>query len=349
MMRFRTPMMTPAQTTAQLQRELRINSVLRRDLRFDRFLDRREFGSSPFGSPFGMFGGGVGSGGALLLGGGLGGTTVPAAANPTATTEDTARSALLLEQAVGERLDNRRKAFDELRYERDKTPTREEELLGRSRATPPSAEVLSGQALNALLDDLRTTGAGAELADRPNPRLPLDEQDLKHINVTRGAGGPALLKDGGRLTWPTALTGTAFQGPRERLSAQAVEVVRQAGNSGRVDPGALRQMADDVDQLRLLLRQHAKELSFQPYNEARDYLQRFDDALAALGRPDAADYFNGKYELKAQTVLGLVKQMTDLGLRFAPATPGDEAAYAALRDALAAYDRTTAKPQSAAR
>jgi hypothetical protein len=108
-------------------------------------------------------------------------------------------------------------------------------------------------------------------------------------------------------------------------------------------------MAGDVDQLRALLRQQAKELSFQPYTEARDFLQRFDDAIVALGRPDAADYFNGKYDLNAQTVLGLVQQMTDRGLRFAPATPGDESAYAALRDALAAYDRTTAKPQAAAR
>jgi hypothetical protein len=108
-------------------------------------------------------------------------------------------------------------------------------------------------------------------------------------------------------------------------------------------------MADDVDQLRTLLRQQAKGLSFQPYTEARDFLQRLDDGIVALGRPDAANYFNGTYDLKAQTVLGLVKQMTDRGLRFAPAAPGDEAAYAALREALAASDRPAAKPQSAAR
>ena len=62
-----------------------------------------------------------------------------------------------------ERLVNRRQAFDELLYERDKTPTPEQELLSRSRVNPPPAEVLSGQALNALLDDLRMTGAGASV------------------------------------------------------------------------------------------------------------------------------------------------------------------------------------------
>lgn len=279
----------------------------------------------------------------------MGGITAPVAQSAPATTEDTARAALLLEQAVAERLANRRREFDEVLYERDKTPTPEQELLGPSRATPPPAEVLSGQALNALLDDLRATAAGTDPADRPNPRLPLDARGLKHINVTRGAGSVALLRDGGRLSWPAALAGAAVQGPRERLTAQAPEAVRQAANSGRLDPAALRQMADDVDQLRTLLRQQAKGLSFQPYTEARDFLQRFDDALAALGGPDAANYFNGAYELRAQTVMGLVKQMTDRGLRFAPAAPGDEAAYAALREALAASDRAAAESQSAAR
>jgi hypothetical protein len=133
------------------------------------------------------------------------------------------------------------------------------------------------------------------------------------------------------------------------LTAQAVEVVRQARSLGRVDLGTPRQMATDVEQLRQILRQNAKELSFQPFHEARDFLQRFDDALVALGQLDAADYFSGKYDLKAQTVLGLVTQMTDAGLRFAPAAPGDEAAYAALWEVLAACDRVAAKSQSAMR
>jgi hypothetical protein len=34
-----------------------------------------------------------------------------------------------------------------------------------------------------------------------------------------------------------------------------------------------------------------------------------------------------------------IQQMTEAGLRFAPAGPGDEAAYTTLRQALAAYDQ----------
>ena len=79
------------------------------------------------------------------------------------------------------------------------------------------------------------------------------------------------------------------------------------------------------------------------------HVDRFKPAACPILRAEAANFFNGAYELQAQTVLGLVKQMTDRGLRFAPAAPGDESAYAALQEALAACDRAAAKSQSAAR
>ncbi len=348
--RSTTPSMTPVTTTtltnAILRRDLRLNSPLFRDLRFDRFLGR-EFGFSPFaGTPFGTtpF---SGSGISVIPFGVGGGTMAPVAQKPSGDTTDSARSALLLEQAVAERLANRRRAFDELEYERDKTPTPEQELLNRSRGNPSLAEVRSGQALNVLLADLHRVGV--DELNRSDVLLPLDRRGLRHINVSRGRGNIALLKDDGRLSWPTALTGAAVQAPRDRLTAHATMAVRQAASSDQVDPGALRQMTNDVSELRRLLRQNAKELAFQPYTEARDFLQRFDDALVALGQPDAVNYFNGNYDLNAQTVLGLVTQMTDKGLQFAPAVPGDDPAYAALQKVLAACDRAAAKSQSAMR
>jgi hypothetical protein len=343
--RFTTPALAAAaRTDALLGRDLRLDPFLRRDLRFDRLLGR-DLGLSPW---WGTWGGGLwGSGVSVIPAGVPTGTTTAVAQTPTGdTTEQSARAALLLEQAVAERLANRRRAFDEVQYEREKTPTPEQELLNRSRENPPPAEVRSGQALNALLTDLRQVGAGADDVSRPDALLPLDRAALKHINVTRGAGNVAVLKDQGRLAWPAALAGPAYREPRDRLTALAAEAVRRAG---RLDPADLRQMAADVAQLRALLRPN-KALSFQSFVEVRDFLDRLDEAVAALGRPDAANYFNGTYDLTAQTVLGLVKQMADRGLRFAPAGPGDEPAYAVLREALAAADRAAAvKPQAAAR
>src|SRR5205807_7177546 len=130
---------------------------------------------------------------------GAAGTSVVQA--PSRDTEDTAKAALLLEQAVAERLANRRRAFDEFQYERDKMPTPEQELLSRSRTNPPRNEVLSGQALNALLEDLRPLGARID-SNWPNAVLPLDWREMRHINVTRSAGGIGVLRDGGRIRWP---------------------------------------------------------------------------------------------------------------------------------------------------
>jgi hypothetical protein len=342
-MRTTTPSIMNLNTNALLRRDIRFDSRLLRDNRFDRLFGR-EFGLNPF---FGM--GGVGSSGfgvsVLPIGVG-GGTTTPVAQKSSGDSTDTARAALLQEQAIAERLANRRRAFDELQYERDKSPTPEQELLSRSRDNPPLAEVRSGQALNALLTDLRRVGV--DELNRSDALLPLDRRGLRRINVSHGRGSIALLKDEGRLTWPAALAGAAFQEPRERLTARSAEAFRHVGSLGRVDSDILQQMAGDVSQLRQLLRQNTKELSFQPYAEARDFLKGFDDALVALGQPEAPNYVNGTYDLKAQTVLGLVQQMTDAGLRFAPASPGDEAAYETLREALAACDRVAAKPQTAA-
>jgi hypothetical protein len=210
-----------------------------------------------------------------------------------------------------------------------------------NRQSPSEDEILSGKALNSLLDRIRQLSADGNSEDRPDALLQLYVDGLKHINVTRGAGNIALLKNGGRLNWPEALLGPEFQGPRERLTARAAEAVRDAGSNGSVDPATIQQMANDVGQLRQLLRQKVGALSFQPFTEAKAFLQTFDDALVALQQPDAAHHFDGQYALKAQTVLGLVKQMAENGLRFAPALPGDEAAYQSLYQVMAAYNRAT--------
>jgi hypothetical protein len=118
-------------------------------------------------------------------------------------------------------------------------------------------------------------------------------------------------------------------------------------SDGRVDPATMRQMADDVNQLRQLLRQNVGAVAVNQYIEAKAFLQSFDDALVALQQPDAARHFDGRYALRAQTVLGLVKHMAENGLRFAPALPGDEAAYRALHQVMAAYSRTALAPAGA--
>jgi hypothetical protein len=74
------------------------------------------------------------------------------------------------------------------------------------------------------------------------------------------------------------------------------------------------------------------------YVDARRFLNQLEDALTALQQPDVQNFFNGRWAAKGKTVGDLVKYMADNGLRFAPATQGDEAAYRMLQQRLAAYN-----------
>ncbi len=127
------------------------------------------------------------------------------------------------EQVRAAKTDNRRRTFDEYLYEKEHTPSAEkerqraqQEYLDRARNNPPSVEIWSGTALNAILQDLRKN-VGVNNASN-NFQMPLDEGTLKNINVAsgRGNGNAGLLKDGGKLSWPDALSGSEFKEDRER-------------------------------------------------------------------------------------------------------------------------------------
>lgn len=269
---------------------------------------------------------------------------------------NTQQAYLMREQVRSERIANRRKMFDEYLYEREKAPTVEDERqrrqleqLSRSRNNPPLTEIWSGKALNDILADLRKlpakAPAGGQLVNLQ--QLPLDDDGLKHINVTQGAGNIALLKNEGRLNWPTALGGPEYKELRERVSSLAQAAVRQAEFNGRVDSGTITQLNNDVENLQKQLRKNSGDLPFAVYTEAKTFLNNLSDAVSALRQRDVGNYFTGKFALKAKTVPELVDLMTKQGLQFAPAVPGDESAYVALHQALANYD-VAAQAQTAA-
>lgn len=336
---------TPAPMTANpnrlIARDARLGSTLRRGLRRDalarQFHARNGYGMQGAYGGFGASGYSPGSGGYSLP------ASEPASAYPLTPAEVASRVALLKEQVTAERLANRRRAIDQATYEREKAFSPEQELLRRSRTNPGPGEVASGDALNALMGQLRRQANGTKSQSLPDLALPFDAAGLKHINMTRGPGNMALLRNGGRLHWPTALTGADLQEPRERLVFETAAAVRQAAR-GSLDPGVIHRMTVDVERMRQFLHRGAKNVDLQAFAAANAYLRKFDDALLALRQPDAANHFTGAYELKATTVLELVHQMTQNGLRFAPALAGDEGFYAALRESLVACERATLPP-----
>ncbi len=249
---------------------------------------------------------------------------------------------LLNEQVKQSKVDTRRKIYEQWLWEQANTPTLQENLekmqreqLRYSRNDPNLGDILSGTALNNLLKDAQKI----QTQGRYGPAIPLDEELMRHINVTgSGTGGNVgLLKDNGQLKWPLVLTGEAFtedRGKVERLLAQAVGQAR----SGGVDPGTLNDLEQTVERMRRRLAQDIGEISPTKTVQGKRYLKELDDAIRGLQDPNVGNYFNQKWTARGTTVGELVQHMSTQGLQFAPATTGDEAAYRALHNALAAYD-----------
>jgi hypothetical protein len=245
------------------------------------------------------------------------------------------------QQAEQARLDTRRKAFDQYLYERAERPTSEDERerarlerIRRARNQPPLGEIWSGHALNTLLGAIAKMQAqGAQ-----GPDVPLDPYLLRRINVTTGAsaGNFGLLRDGGRLTWPVALRAAEYAKPRAQLDQLAAVAYKQA-SQGMVESDTVTEMNALVRKLRAELRRNVRNVSFNDHLQATRFLNELSRSVRALDDPNVRNFVNGKWSARGDTVSELVRTMTGKGLRFAPATQGDESAYTALHSALVAY------------
>jgi hypothetical protein len=250
---------------------------------------------------------------------------------------------LMNQEVQRSKLDTRRRAIDEWLYERANLPTlqdiREQALRmeqRRVRNTPDLTDLVSGYAINVLLD---------ELAKRPN--LPassatIDPALLKQVNVkAKGtAGNLSALKpamEGGALNWPLPLQGADFQDESKRLNAEAAEAVKLAQNTGQVDPAVLNNMLDEIRKLRAKVSNRVNELTYNQSVEANRFLNQLNEAVTALQNPNVASVLNPKLGTKAKTVPELIKYLAGNGLEIAPAGSGDEAAYAALHNYFVSY------------
>jgi hypothetical protein len=238
------------------------------------------------------------------------------------------------------RIENRRRLIEEWKWEQENIPSaedlRERDMAlnyRRSLTNPPLTEILSGKALNDILDHL----ASAQAKGVRGPSVPLDKNTLKEITVKAASdpGSVGLLKNGGILDWPLPLRTTDFDRLRKDIDTLTPELVRQA-SAGGVDKATLNNLKGSVDQFNRLLPAKIDELSSAEYIEAKRYVNALHQAVQALGQPDITDYFN-KFRARGATVAELVANMKENGLVFAPATPGEEPAYRTLYQAMASY------------
>lgn len=221
---------------------------------------------------------------------------------------------------------------DRPRVEEEREIKRQEQVV-RARQSPPLTEVWSGQSLNDLLIDLqRLQERGVKPAD-----LAIEERTLEQISVTTGkAGGSIGLLRQSSLAWPALIRRDSFDDDRKRIE-ELLSIAVNQGSSGPVEPA----IVDATVRALLVLHEHVRQFpnaDAMEYMEAKRYLRHLQDATEALRRPEAVKLMAGEYAARGRSVEELVKNMTTSGLRFAPALPGQEPAYAALHRALAAYN-----------
>jgi hypothetical protein len=257
---------------------------------------------------------------------------------------NTQQANLLKQQVQSATIANRRQAFDENLYENANTPTandiriqQQTDELQRALTNPPQTEIWSAKTLNDLLANAQQMEArGVE-----GPEVALNGQMLKDINVSvNQQGNVGALKNAGKLQWPLALRKLYPPDQSKALRDQIDQLTLTAKNQaakGQVDAQVLTDLEQSIDKLTQLLKDRVDSTAFADYTAAKHFLKDLDQSVAVLKQPDAGKYVSGAYAARGSTVNELVNYMSQNGLKFAPATSGEEGAYSALYQSLLRY------------
>jgi hypothetical protein len=134
------------------------------------------------------------------------------------------------------------------------------------------------------------------------------------------------------------LQGDEFADARKNLTHVIEGAAQQARAGNAPRQSDLKDMRACYEGLNNTLRNHVSDLSPTDYIVAQRYLRQVGDAITALEDPDVDNFFNQNWTPKGQNVAELIRYMSDNGLEFAPAVPGQEGAYRAMYNALSQFD-----------
>jgi hypothetical protein len=259
---------------------------------------------------------------------------------------DVQQAAITKEQSKQAMIDTRRKNFDQWLYERENTPTFEDdrerqyiESVRRARGDPPINEIWSGLAMNQLLLDIQRMNVPRGQV----PPVPLDPDIIRNLNFTSGAsqGSIGLVRDGGQLHWPLVLRRAPFAEARRQMDTAAAAAYRQA-QQGEVDAATLDDMNAAVRAIDAAVRENIDSITPAEYSSAKQYLRQIRGTISALQDPNVAKHFSNNWVTSVTSVGDLVSEMTRRGLRFAPVVQGGEAAYQAAYTGLVSYNTSLA-------
>ena len=244
-----------------------------------------------------------------------------------------------------EKLVTKKQTFDLAAYEKANTPSYGETkahdqdlIIRRMMSSPAPAEITRGDTLNTFMPMIKS------MADQgvPGPPQSLNPAILKQINVGTGTSrgdtkSAGMLKDGGKLMWPLTL-----RGPNQKKLDSLIPKAIQQGIAGTLDLPTYNQINNIIQTMTEENRKayHKDQMSSMAFIDGKHYLEDLTKALKVLQEPDPGKYFGGGYSHpQGHNVQELVQNMSATGLKFAPASPGGEAAYFAMHDAFVAYAR----------
>jgi hypothetical protein len=248
------------------------------------------------------------------------------------------------EQVKSAHIDNRRKMFDELRYERENTPTqwqrqaadRQEQLM-QARTNPPLTEIWEGISLNLLLDDIRQIQASTGLR---GAIIPLDPDILPHISLTTGSArqSSTMLANGGNLKWPPALDEPRFDETRKQITQLFAQATKEAGSPDGLDGQTRRQLKTAIDRLQNGIDDAVADMSPTDNIRAKTFANQVAASARLLDDPNVAKTINGDWAARGATVDELIANMTRNGQRFGPAGPADKPFYTSLYYSVLQYN-----------
>lgn len=245
------------------------------------------------------------------------------------------------EQANQAKLDTKKQAFDLMMYEKANTPTYTEtltkekaQILTRMMNFPLRSEIADGKSLNVMLPFLQSLSSGGT----QGPPVPIAQSMVNLLNISgSGQGSVGMLRDGGQVDWPVALIGNN-QKALDKLLPQAYG----AAATGKLTPKLMKDVRTEMKTMRDTMRTQLQkeEIETSSYLQCIEFYNALEKSVNALETPDARKQLAGAYAPRARNVQELVDFMADNGVKFAPATPGNENAYQVVHDAFVRYART---------
>lgn len=254
--------------------------------------------------------------------------------------KDVEQAYQMREKTKQDRIDTKKKAFDEMLYEKANTPTYLEELskeksdlLVRLMNYPGKGEIANGKTLNVMLpylDSLLSLGT-------QGPPVPIPQSMVNQLNISATGASVGMLRAGGEVEWPISL-----RGPQQRKIDKLLVAAVDGVVKNTLEAKLLKQLRAEMKILRddLSDKLVKDQIESSSYIRGKEFYNALDSSIDALERPDARKQLTGAFAPRARNVQELVDFMTDNGLKFSPAMPGNENAYQVTHDAFVRYART---------